>query len=205
VDASRGLQPCRARTSSGPIDEGHDCLDEKGDIPVLLDPDRTPALEAAHTPCKGRLMTCNRTANMFLPVSTIPFLPYTFDRRRIFCKTPSLRSSQGDPYATIVLAKQDGHVRICFKVFCTDCSSLNCSPECIMSMMALGRMASRSLRNIRACPLYAVISAITLSAMSSPQTTSDLPRLSDSKRQQESNGSHGRTVRRVYALGGEIC
>ena len=172
---------------------------------MLLDLNRTLALGAMHTPCKDRLMTCNRTANMFLPVNTIPFLPCTFERQRMFCMTQSLSSSQGDPSPTTVRAKQDSHVRICFRVFCTDCSSLNCSPECIMSMMALGRMASRSLRNIRACPLYAVISAITLSAMSSPQTTSDLPRLSDSKRQQESNGGHGRTIRRVYALGGEIC
>lgn len=40
------------------------------DIPALLDPDQTPALEAVRTPCKGRLMTCNRTADMFLRVST---------------------------------------------------------------------------------------------------------------------------------------
>ena len=45
-----------------------------------------------------------------------------------------------------------GSSRNAFIDLTTDCSSLNVSPEWMMSMIALGRIASRSLRKTRACP-----------------------------------------------------
>jgi hypothetical protein len=47
------------------------------------------------------------------------------------------------------------HVRCAFCVARTSSFTSNASPEWMMSMIALGRAASRSFRNARACPRYA--------------------------------------------------
>jgi len=51
---------------------------------------------------------------------------------------------------------QWGSSRIAFIPFCTLGSSTKLSPEWMMSMIALGRIASRFLRKTRAWPRYAV-------------------------------------------------
>jgi hypothetical protein len=47
------------------------------------------------------------------------------------------------------------HVRCVFCVARTSSFTSNASPEWMISMIALGRAASRSFRNARACPRYA--------------------------------------------------
>lgn len=71
---------------------------------------------------------------------------------------PSLRTAYGKLREQIEIEerKVGGYSRMAFIPFWTLCSRTNDSPEWMISMIADGLIASRSLRKTLACPLYAV-------------------------------------------------